>query len=213
MIKDEKGQVVVEASIVLTITVVFITVLIYLGFFIYQYTNLQIVANETATNVAQVYATEYKDPIYGYVSEAEFYKTDLYRNLTNVFTKSLDKTNSRKAEWLSKYRLKKSSMLDFPDPEITVDVVRKPGKLIQKQIEITISQKMNLPFSAVWGSNSSATVVVKGRADCLDLLEYFNMVDTAKSVYDIFGIDKATALIPKVDKWVKSFNKLFSGKG
>ena len=63
MIKNEKGEVVVEASIVLTITVVFITVLIYLGFYIYQYTNMQVVANEAATNVAQVYSSEYKDPI------------------------------------------------------------------------------------------------------------------------------------------------------
>ena len=93
MIKDEKGEVVVEASIILTLTVVFITVLIYLGFYIYHYTHMQVVANQAATNVAQIYSSEYKDPIYGYISETEFYKTDLYRNLTNVFTDSLDKAN------------------------------------------------------------------------------------------------------------------------
>ena len=210
MVKNEKGEVVVEASIVLTITVVFITVLIYLGFYIYQYTNMQVVANEAATNVAQVYASEYKDPIYGYISESEFYKTDLYRNLTNIFTKSLDESNKKKAEWFSLYRLKKTSMLNNAEPKISVDVVQKPGKIIQKQIVVTVSQKMELPLSSVWGSNSNSTVTVEGRADCIDLLEYFNLVDTVKGMYDATGIDKDLAIIGKIDKWIQLYNKFAS---
>lgn len=208
MIKNEKGEVVVEASIVLTITIVFITVLIYLGLYIYQYTNMQVVANEAATNVAQVYASEYKDPIYGYISESEFYKTDLYRNLTNIFTKSLDETNKQKAEWFAQYRLKKGSMLKDTEPKVVVDVVQKPGKIIQKQIVVTVSQKMELPLSGVWGSDSNSVVTVEGRADCLDLLEYFNLVDTVKGMYDATGIDKDLAVIGKIDKWIQMYNKL-----
>ena len=207
MMKNEKGEVVVEASIVLTITIVFITVLIYLGFFIYQYTNLQVVANHTATSVAQVYASECKDPIYGYISESEFFKTDLYRNLTNIFTKALDETNKRKAEWLSIYRLKKGSMLKFDDPQIEVDIEQKPGKIIQKQVVITIKQKMNLPLSSLWGSNSDSYVTVVGRADCLDLLEYFNMVDTVNGLVDEVADLK---IMDTIGKWIELYNSIKS---
>lgn len=208
MVKNEKGEVIVEASIVLTITVVFITVLIYLGFYIYQYTNLQVVANHTATNVAQVYASEYKDPIYGYISESEFYKTDLYRNLTNIFTKTLDKTNEKKAEWLSKYRLKKTSMIKTSEPEVTVDVEQKPGKILQKQIVVTIKQEMSLPLSSFWGSKSKSTITVVGRADCLDLLDYFNMVDTINGMYEKF--DENFKVIDAIGKWITFYNNVKS---
>ena len=208
MIKNEKGEVVVEASIVLTITIVFITVLIYLGFYIYQYTNLQVVANHTATNVAQVYASEYKDPVYGYISESEFYKTNLYRNLTNIFTKSLDETNEKKAEWFSLYRLKKASMIKTSEPKVEVDIVQKPGKIIQKQIVVTIKQEMSLPLSSFWGSKSKSTVTVVGRADCLDLLEYFNMVDTVNGIYEKF--DEKFDVIGAIDKWITFYNNVKS---
>lgn len=208
MIKNEKGEVIVEASIVLTITIVFITVLIYLGFYIYQYTNLQVVANHTASNVAQVYASEYKDPIYGYISESEFYKTDLYRNLTNIFTKTLDETNKKKAEWFSKYSLKKTSMIKTAEPDVYVSVEQKPGKIIQKQIVVTIKQEMSLPLSAFWGSKSMSMVTVVGKADCLDLLEYFNMVDTVKGIYE--EVDDNFKIIDAIGKWIEFYNNVKS---
>ena len=108
------------------------------------------------------------------------------------------------------YRLKKTSMLNNAEPKISVDVVQKPGKIIQKQIVVTVSQKMELPLSSVWGSNSNSTVTVEGRADCLDLLEYFNLVDTVKGMYDATGIDKDLAIIGKIDKWIQLYNKFAS---
>ena len=203
MMKDEKGEVIVEASFVLTLTIIFLTALIYLGFYIYQYTYMQVIANEAATNVAQVYASEYKDPIYGYISESEFYKTDLYRNLTNVFTDSLDQTNINKAEWFSYYRLNEGSLLKTSDPEVTVDIVQKPGKVIQKQIVVTISQKMELPF---WGGRNNSTVTVEGRADCLDLLEYFNLVDTVDDLCET--VDGEFDIIGTIDDWIQFYNKV-----
>lgn len=205
--KSEKGNVMIEASIVLSITIVFITALIYLGMYIYHQTNMQVIANETASNIAQVYASTYKDPIYGYVSESEFYKTNLYRNLTNIFTKTLDNTNKKKGEWFAYYRLKKWQMLKNTTPNVEVDITHKKGTLVRQQVIVKIKDTISIPLTRVWGGTSKATVEVEGRADCLDLVDYINLVDTACDWVSKPLIDDAAETVAQFKEWLDFYKK------
>lgn len=204
MRKDENGELVIEASIVISLALAVITALIYLGFTVLQQTSMQVIANETATNVAQIYAAEYKDPVYGYISESEFYKTKLYRNLTNAFTKSLDKVNQKKGEWYSIYRIKKTQLMNYEEPEIDVAIESKPGKIMQKQVVVTITYEISNPFALFWGSNLKAEQTVQGRSDCMDLIDYINFIDTASDAYKKVdkGLEPLGDLISNVEKWI-----------
>ena len=190
----ENGNVVIEASIVMTIAIVMVAVLINLGIMIYNKSLMDSVANEVAVDVANVYASTYREPIYGYIDDCEFYKTDLYRYVSNFFTSSHDKSSERKVQWLSFYRLKKNSLSKIEDPKVEMEVIKKPGTIIRHQIVVKITAKYEMPLTAIWGGDNKVVYVAEGRADCIDLLDYFNTI----------GMVKETAL-SKLDDFLEHF--------
>lgn len=196
---NEKGNVVIEASIVLTITVVMIAVLINLGIMLYNKNLMDTIATETAVDVANVYASTYRDPMYGYMDESEFYKTDLYRYVANIFVSTHDNAAERKATWYSLYSLKKRQLSKIEDPKINVEVIKKPGTLIQHQIVVEIEAEYAMPLTAIWGGNNKTVYKAVGKADCIDLLDYFNTVGTVKET-----------VLAKLDKFLDHFIKLVS---
>jgi hypothetical protein len=205
MNKNESGNIIIEASIVMTIAGVFILVLINLGMILYQRVLVDTVANDAATQVAHVYALTYRDPFYGYIDESEFYKTELYRYVTNVFTKDLDEKNSRKAEWYGLYRLKKGEVWKGTNPRVKAEIIRKPGTLIQHQVVVTVEATYKIPFTIFWGGENSAEYKAIGKADCIDLLDYFNTVD----IVNDFAEDhtKELEFVRKIKKFIDFYDK------
>lgn len=195
-ITDENGNVVIEASIVVTIAVVMVVVMINLGLMIYQQSLIDAVAKETAVSVANVYACTYRDPIYGYIDDSEFYKTDLYRYVKNVFTGSHTTASQRKGEWYGLYKLKTGSLMKDDSPDVSVVVDRKPGTLIQHQVVVTIETEYEMPLTAIWGGNNKATYKTVAKADCIDLLDYFNTIGAVNE-----------NVVSKIDDFTKRFNK------
>lgn len=194
---DEKGNVVIEASIVMTIAVVMIAVLINLGIMLYNRNLMNTVASDAAVDVANVYSSTFRDPMYGYIDDKEFYKTDLYRYLVNLVTSSHDEAAERKATWYSLYSLKKGELSEIEDPKVHVDIVPKPGTLIRHQVVVTIEAEFDMPLTAIWGGDNRANYTAQGRADCIDLLDYFNTVGTVKET-----------LLDRLDKFTEHINKI-----
>lgn len=62
LLKREKGEVMVEASLVMTVVIVVIVTLAYLGLIMYHQTLITSTANQTASNIAQVTATAERTP-------------------------------------------------------------------------------------------------------------------------------------------------------
>lgn len=199
IMKDEKerGNMVIEASITMTIAVVMVGVLIHLGLFMYQKNLMSTVATEAAVRVANVYGTTYRDPVYGYMDDSEFYKTDLYRYVVNLVTSSQNEIAEEKAEWYSLYRLKKGELTEFEDIKVEVEIIQKPGTIIQHQVVVTIESEFDMPLTAIWGGDNSTTYTVVGRADCVDLLDYFNTIGTIKETV-MSKIDKLTEHLSKI---------------
>ena len=193
----ESGNVAIEASIVMTIAVVMVAVLINLGFMTYQQSLLDTVAKEAAVDVANVYTGTYRDPMYGYIDASEFYKTELYRYIENFFVSTQNNAAKRKAEWYTLYRMKKAQIVTFEEPKVQVEVVTKPGTVLQHQVVVTITAKFEMPLTAIFGGDHRATYVATGRADCLDLLDYFNTVGMLND-----------AILGKLDDFLKTFNKV-----
>ncbi len=196
---NEKGNVIIEASIVMTIVVVMVAVLINLGIMLYNRNLMDSVATEAAINVANVYSSTYRDPLYGYMDDSEFYKTELYRYVSNFVFSSQDDSAQRKATWFTLYSLKKRSLSEIESPKVEVKVVRKQGTIIQHQIIVRIEAKYEMPLTAIWGGDNKTSYVAEGRADCLDLLDYFNTVGTVKET-----------VLSKLDKFLDHFIKFIN---
>ncbi len=194
---NENGNVIIEASIVMTITVVMVAVLINLGFTIYSRNVMRTIAYDTAVDVANVYANASRDPMYGYIEASNLKQTELYRGLTNLFTSTYDEVAERKAKWYGLYSLKRKSLTEFEASDIEVSVVRKPGTLIQRQIVVTITTEFSAPLATIWGGDNKSEYAVQGRADCLDLIDYFNTIGLVKD-----------EIISRVDKFLDHFDKI-----
>lgn len=197
--KDEGANVVIEASFVMSIAVVMIAVLINLGFITYEHSLLQATANKTASNIANVYSSICRDPEFGYVNDSNFYKTNLYRYVTNFFTSSSDDRASRKGVWYSLYNIKRNKMMKDEPKNINIDVEGRKGTILLNQVIVTIKSEYSVPLSQIWGGNNKMTFTVTGRSNCIDLLDYF---DTVMMVEDDF--------IKKLDKFTERFTKFIN---
>ncbi len=191
--KREKGEVVVEASIVVTLVVIFITVMLYIGMVLYQKTLIEVMANQTAANIAQVYSNNLKDPFTGYVDPDRAYQAVTY---TNFKTDEYVETIEKKANVFAQYRLKTSAILNTGDPQIEVQLVKKPNELLKSQIVVTISDEYMVSLARFFGVDGKMSFSATGRADCVDYLEYMQGVEAVgnKEVPPISALP-ATAVV------------------
>lgn len=172
--KKNRGEVVVEASIVVTIVGIFITILLYAGMMLYQKTLVSTLANQTAANIAQVYSNSIKDPFTGYVDPEKVYQSITYSNMKDdAYLEVIEK----KADVFARYRLKSSRILATGNPEVEVDIVKKPNELLKSQIVVTIHDSYDMPLVAFFGADTIVNFSASGRADCVDILEYINGVE------------------------------------
>ncbi len=172
--KRESGEVVVEASIVVTIVVIFLSVFLYIGMILYQQSLVSVMANQTASNIAQVYSNSIKDPFTGYVDSDSVYQSITYSSMkTDAYVDAM----TQKANKLAYYRLKSSRILTTGNPDVQVEIVKKPNELLKSQIVVTIRDQYELPLVSLFGVDNKLKFSATGRADCVDILEYLNGVE------------------------------------
>lgn len=210
--KNEKGSLVIEAVIVCVVTIMVIFGLMVMSILIYEKQSLQILADETAVEVANIYSNLSKDPFYGYVNSEEFYNTDLYRNLFKDST--YETQNITKAKWYAAYRMADTMLLEGKkEPEITVKIVDKPSDIMVKQMAVTLKKEYDVPILGYFGIDKNVTFEATGYADCYDMIEYINftdlVVDGAKKLEETFGVDKIGDAAANFRKAVAFLQKLF----
>ncbi|MBQ4260127.1 MAG: InlB B-repeat-containing protein [Lachnospiraceae bacterium] len=169
--KRENGVVVVEASIVVTIVIMLISVMLFMGMMLYQQTLAAAMANQTASAVAQVYGNNVKDPFTGYIDIDKIYQPVTY---SNYKTDSYMNIVTGKADIYAKYRLKSSRILLGGKPEVKVEIVKKKNELLKSQIVVTIEDEYKLPLAGFFGAAGLFKYKATGRADCVDYLDYLN---------------------------------------
>lgn len=197
--KEKSGNLIIEASFVLTITVVMIAVLINMGFMLYEKTLIEVTANETATEIANVYSSLCRDPEIGYVNDSNFYKTNLYRYVTNYFTSSQDDKAIKKGKWFALYKIRKGNLIKDEPKDIDVKIERRPGSLLMNQVVVTITSEYEIPLTKIWGGKNKMTFTATAKANCIDLLDYFGTVSMVED-----------DIIKKLDKFTERFTKFIN---
>lgn len=194
---SQRGEVVIEASIVVTIVAMFLVIIFYVGMLLYQQTALTAAANKTASNVAMLYGNNQKDPFTGYVDSDGVYQNITYSDLkTETYMQDLQK----KANAFAAYSLKASDILNTGTPDIKIEIVNKNGELFKKQVVVTITSEFNAPLVGLFSNDTVMKCTAVGRADCVDLLSYINGVD---AVSDPESSNVLT--FPEIDSCVVTF--------
>ena len=168
--KRENGEVVVEASIIVTLVFIVISIMFYIGMVLYQNTAVSVIANRTATNISQVYSNTLRDPFTGYVDPEKAYQSVTYSTMKT--DADLD-VISQKGKVLGQYRLINSQIIPSVSREVDVQVVKKPNEVLKAQVVVTITDSYNVPLVAFFGADGELSFTATGRADCVDYLEYF----------------------------------------
>lgn len=172
--KRENGEVVVEASIVVTLVMIVISIMIYVGMILYQQTLVSVMANQTASNIAQVYSNNLKDPFSGYVDPDRVYQSITYSNMkTDAYMTVVE----QKANVFAQYRLKSSRILANGNTSVDVEIVKKPNELLKSQVVVTVRDRYEVPLVGLFGTSGLVEFAASGRADCVDILEYINGVE------------------------------------
>lgn len=176
-ISNEKGEIMLEALIVYTVTIFLLFLILAIFSVLFQRWNIQTIANESATRIAQTYKLAEADESTGYVTEQQILNVREYRYLWN--DSELKNAATQKITDYAKLRLSKTTFTkDVTEPQIEVNVTS--DSLARRHIDVTITGEYAVPFGealSYFGFESTITYEVTAYADCVDIIDYVNTVD------------------------------------
>ena len=185
-IEGEKGEIMLEAIIILTVTMFILFWLIGLSFLYYERYVISIVTNDAAKKVAASYNYPNSDVIMGYVDVKTVISKDTYRHFGlkgDVTGRTLQSMNVDRAEAYVKYML---DITNFPGTVENVEVTlkQKNDAMLRKHIEVTTTCKMFTPLSGVFDFFGMEQIQEFGNtayAEVVDYQDYYSTVAYAKS--------------------------------
>jgi Flp pilus assembly protein TadG len=179
---NKKGEIVIESMLVM-IPVIFVLVfLISLGFLLYQQWNIQIVADNVATKVAQTYPLLDTDIKTGEATLDQIKDVELYRYIFS--DTKYAKTNEVRTKTYTKNYLNKSSFSSSVGGLNTTMRVEEDS-LARRHIVVNVSGKYKIPFGdglEIFNMKSTRTFSATGIAECSDLNDYISTVNYIKVV-------------------------------
>lgn len=203
--KRENGEVVVEASIIVTLVFIVLSIMFYIGMVLYQQTAISTVANRTATNISQVYSNTLRDPFTGYVDPDNAYQPVTYKNMkTDAYLDVI----KQKGTAFAQYRLKRTQIISAVDRQVEVQVVNKPNEILKAQIVVTITDSYDVPLVGIFNADGKLSFSSTGRADCVDYLEYLLGVEAIADPESAFvPVELDTCLVTFIkDKYSGAFH-------
>jgi hypothetical protein len=204
-----RGEATVEATLVFSMVVMALVMLISFAFLLYQKAVTRTLANEVAARIGNIYPYLDVDPITGEITEddivnsASFVPLNLYRHM--VRAPAYEQTGEERAVAYSNFRLDKMSILDPVDSQLEAKV--QSEGLGRRYIEVTVKNRYKVPVSGVvryFGLPEEVTFVATGRAECIDVIDYVNLVGY------IDFVDKKFSSTPIIKNVLKIRDALFS---
>ena len=180
-LKNEDGEIMLEALIVYSVTIMLLFLILAIFSLFYQRWNIQVIANEAATKVGQNYryllATGGVDEYSGAVADKSAVTAiSEYRYL---FSDKVEATAVTVATDHAKNRLAHTSYVKNVDgPNVSVEVVN--DSLARKHVEVTLSGSYKVPLGEIFSFFGMKDVIeykTVGYADCVDIINYMNTVD------------------------------------
>lgn len=178
--KKEKGEVMLESLIIMTLTLFILIWLLGLGFMHYQRYLLTVVTNDAAAKVAATYNNPTSDLVLGYMATEDITSRDLYRSFT---ASNLVGVAQQKAEKYVVYMLNRTNFMGTID-HVEVKVQFVQDTIYRRHIQVDSVCTFRNPFGnimSMFGMNDTMKCAATSRADCTDVIDYVNTVDVVKN--------------------------------
>lgn len=186
--RSEKGELTIEAVIVVTVTIFIIFLTLDIALAVYRQANVSITANKAAASIGNIYSFQYKEPFMAYQGEDGFKKYNLYRSFGR---RTLNEETIKKAIWYAGYSLKKTELSsEEPDYRNEIQASIDTNAIGNPIITVTIMRKYQDFFltPVSWlGISPYYTCSASGTAQCYDVIGYVNEKTFRKEIYDEIG--------------------------
>lgn len=179
---NNKGELMLESLIVYSVTIMLLFFVLAIFSVLYQRWNMQTIANEAATRMAQTYRFSTAEEISGKVEEEDIVAVGKYRYMFGYEGK-LEKSVEDRIKAYAGWRLTNTTYAKaVTEPTCDVDIER--DAMGRRHLEVTISGQYWVPFYEIldfFGYEQITSYEVKAYASCVDLIDYINFVDYVKT--------------------------------
>lgn len=175
--KSEKGEMIIEASIIFPLILLIYGMIMFMVLVMYQKIMATTIASDTASSVAVNYGMSEKDPFFSYVEKSQLNnRSMLYREIIGT-NKKMNQPLERQAEWFAYYSLNKSRLLKAEEVKVQADLSVKSGKIMQKELVVNIKETYHIPLVSMLGIEDKVVLDISSSAECVDIISYKNMTD------------------------------------
>lgn len=206
---DTRGAIMLESLIVYPVTVFLLFFILAVFSVLYQQWNIQVIANEAASRMAQTYRLNQADESSGFVTVDQLTEVGPYRYVGNVLTKKMEKSISERVSTYTRWRLSKTTYTNsIGEPAVSVAVV--PDSLGRRHLEVTITGVYAVPFGealSYFGFDSTITYETTAYAECIDLIDYMNFIDYVEAQTNLKKFNSKT--IELIDALWSLFDNIF----
>lgn len=209
--KNTKGEIMLEALIVYPVTMFLLFFLLAMFSVLYQRWNLQTIANEAVTRMAQTYRLNDADESTGYVTKEELVNVGRYRYIGNTFSHKMeDKIESRISSYAQWRMANTTYTRNVREP--VIDVTVSSDGIGRRHLELTISGEYAVPFGEFmdyFGFEGTTTYEVSAYADTVDLIDYINFVDYVDTWTSLKQFK--SSIIGAIDSFLGLFDNIMDG--
>ena len=216
LIDDEGGNSIIEATFIVTLTVIFIFIVMLLGFVYYQNILLQSVANQTAVSIARTYTYKNKDPVTGYIHSANLHDLGFIESSYLLFGSDKNAAEAAEMKRLAKKLEENNRLISYSGNAFIVDdktkVQSSGAVLLQNEVVVVLEAKYSVPLVGFFGVNDGGKTVIRasGRAICADMLGMHNIDRALDAVAKTLGSAAPLQIVQKVTKCVEN---IFNASG
>lgn len=185
--KDENGAIIIEGVFGVLVSVITMSLLLSFGFYLYQRTVFQIVANEIAEEIVMTYKFLDVDDCRN-ITLSDIQNIGHYRYL--LFSGKYDSKNEAKGNNLANERLSKTSLALSNEPKIQIEKVN--DDIGRMHYEITLTQDYEFMMGdllSMIGMSDFTTLSTTVYVESVDVSNYINSVKMVKYMLDKLAKD------------------------
>lgn len=207
VIRREKGEIMLEAILVMIPTLFVMIFLLSLGFLLYQKWNVQFLADEVASKVAVRYEYIEEEMPGEKISLNDAQKTVLYKYLFQG-----DNIENKNQEKSLKYgtALSKKTSFGVGSGNETVEMECVEDSMARRHISVNVTGTYRIPFSEgleILGMEGTRTFTATSYAECVDITDYMNTVVFSRQVGEI--LFSSGNIYKMINSWMGVFSKVF----
>lgn len=202
-IKRESGEVMIESTIVMVITLLMLVWILGVGFLYYQKYVVRIATNDVANKIAASYDAPSSDIIMGYISAGDLDKKTIYDS------DEMAEMNRLRTESYVNYIMKKANLYGTVK-DVKVSLEHSKDALGRSHIKVTTECTFDTPFGEgleLFGMTGTQIYIVTAYADSTSLTDYISVVSVADSLTN-GSVVKIPGFVDSTIKMINSFMKM-----